>query len=75
MKGVKKGRPGRSEIIHVIKEGEMPPEGYPKLTEEELKKIEHWIELGAMNSSNCNVICDTSNHKFNADVKPILQTY
>lgn len=76
MKGVSKGHARRSEIVHVIREGEMPPAGYPQLTDDELTAIERWIDLGAVNSSNCNSGgCDTAVFTYSGAIQPMLQTY
>lgn len=40
------GNPGESELIRVIREGEMPKKG-KKLTAEELVTLENWVKSGA----------------------------
>src|SRR5260221_10280223 len=40
------GKPDDSEMVRLIREGEMPKKG-KKLTAEELATIEHWIQQGA----------------------------
>lgn len=76
MKGIKKGKPRRSIVYTVIKNGEMPPAGHPGLNEEELFKLEQWIKLGALNSSECgNGNCDTSVYTYSGSVKALLQSH
>lgn len=40
------GRPGSSLLVDMVKSGEMPRRG-PRLTTEEIRLIEEWIEAGA----------------------------
>jgi mono/diheme cytochrome c family protein len=41
-----------SPLWRMIEHEEMPPEGEPKLTDEERKKIQHWIATGAVSSAS-----------------------
>lgn len=52
----------------------MPPEGHEKLTSHQVFMIKAWISMGAPNSSNCSQ-CDTSAHRFAADIQPIFNTW
>jgi len=45
--GLKPGNAETSYIFEVIKEGTMPPDGRPKLSEDEKKLIQDWINGGA----------------------------
>lgn len=73
---VKPRHPKASELISIINGGEMPPEGYPALTSDEIATLEQWISLGAVNSSNCNTSsCDTSTFTYSGGVKPIMDKY
>jgi len=45
--GLKAGDPDTSYIWESIKDGTMPPDGKPKLTEDEKKLIYNWIKSGA----------------------------
>jgi ribosomal protein S16 len=75
MRGIVPGHPKRSEYFEVIKDHEMPPENYAQLSDEQIEKIKHWIDLGAMNSSNCSSgNCDTNTFTYSAGVQPILST-
>jgi hypothetical protein len=76
MSGVKPFHPLQSEIYKVIsgKHASMPPEHYTKLSAEKVNTIKIWIEMGAMNNSNCKN-CDTTNVSFSGRVKPLLQNW
>jgi len=52
----------------------MPPKGNTQLTDQEKFMIQAWINMGALNESNCT-ICDTTAFKFSADVQPIINTW
>lgn len=74
IKHVHPGKPGKSEIHKVIKEGEMPPAGYTPVTDDQLLLIDQWISFGAQNNANCHDSgCDTTTVTFSAGVKPILE--
>lgn len=52
----------------------MPPDGHKKLSAEQVYMIKAWISMGAPNSAGCSQ-CDTSAHKFSADIQPILGSW
>ncbi len=67
----------KDDIEKVLKKGEMPPPGYPKLTDEEYKIIKKWIASG-YSRGECAVVsnCDTNQTiTYNNTVKSILDTY
>jgi len=45
--GIVRGDSGRSLLFDMLESGQMPPEGGEKLTSDELKLIQSWIEAGA----------------------------
>jgi hypothetical protein len=45
--GIVRGDSGRSLLFDMLDSGQMPPEGEEKLTKDELKLIQRWIEAGA----------------------------
>ncbi len=69
--GIVPGNAGRSEIYTVIKNGEMPPKGNPKLTSNQITSIRRWINQGANNTKNCTT-CDTSLYTYSGAVSVIL---
>lgn len=75
LKSVKPHLPLFSEAYTKISSGEMPPDGYPALSEKQINLVKAWINMGAPNSSGCGVSCDTAIHTFTKGVKPILDIY
>ncbi|MEY4193418.1 MAG: hypothetical protein RJA00_1649 [Bacteroidota bacterium] len=73
--GIVKGKPGKSEIYEEIEDGEMPPKGYPKLSDTEKQLIYDWIADGAKNGINCAVKCDSTISGFASAVQPIMTKY
>ena len=73
---VRAGKPNNSELYEVITSTKaskvMPPPPAPKLSAEQIAKIQKWILQGAKNNQ-CNTGgCDTLNVSFSAFVKPAL---
>jgi len=67
----------RDDIEKVLKKGEMPPPGYPKITDEEYKILKKWIASG-YNRGECFVTstCDTNQTiTYNNSIKSIMDTY
>ncbi|HHG85688.1 MAG TPA: hypothetical protein ENJ82_13145 [Bacteroidetes bacterium] len=81
MVDVKKGKPGLSKIVTVMKgfsEEPMPPAPSPRVPNAEIATIEAWIKAGAKEAVGClkPVPCDSvTNISFAAKVEPILSTY
>lgn len=76
MKGIKPGHPLKSEIYETIKgsEPEMPQNPYPKLSAKDVNTIKLWIQMGALNSSDCSA-CDTSSYTYSGRINGIMQTW
>ena len=76
MKGVKAKHPYRSEVFNSItgNNPSMPPRSYTKLNNKEVSYIKIWIEMGALNNSNCGA-CDTTKYTFSNRVNPIMQSW
>ncbi|MEY4626848.1 MAG: hypothetical protein RL003_820 [Bacteroidota bacterium] len=74
-RGLVKGKPNSSELYEVVEENEMPPKGYPKLSETEKQLIYDWIADGAKNGINCAVKCDSTISGFASAVQPIMTKY
>lgn len=74
--GIVKGNAGKSDIYEEIVDGEMPPPGYPKLSNEEINLLKQWINSGAKNGTNCpSTGCDTAQFAFSAQIQPMLNKY
>lgn len=79
--GIKKGitpkHPLFSNLYNSIKGNNpsMPPRSYPKLKALEVTYVKIWIDMGALNSSNCGGACDTSKHSYSSRINPIMQTW
>lgn len=41
------GKPDESRLVELVESGEMPPEGEPRLTKEEIALIREWVSSGA----------------------------
>jgi mono/diheme cytochrome c family protein len=67
--------PSLSEVYEKISSGEMPPSGYPALSEKQINLVKAWIKMGAPNSTDCGISCDSSVHSFSKGVKPILDLH
>jgi len=65
------GKPNDGDIIKEINDGRMPPSGNTPLTTTQKDLLNKWISQGAKNNS-CTSACDTSNVKFSAQVKTII---
>lgn len=77
MTKVTANHPLRSEIYTKI-EGSganMPPKNYTQLTSQEIYLIKAWISMGALNSTKCIIVCDTTSFKFAEDIQPIMNTW
>jgi len=69
--GIVPYQPHESELYQVIIEGEMPPKGNPKLTNEQVTLIRRWIRQGALNTRNCST-CDTSQYTYSSTITTIM---
>ena len=72
-KGIKPGKPNDSEVLEVIEEGEMPPEGNTPLTADQIALIRQWISEGAKNTTNCSD-CDADVYTYSGAIQGIMQT-
>ncbi|MFN4121812.1 MAG: c-type cytochrome domain-containing protein [Flavobacteriales bacterium] len=76
---IKPNNPGDSKVIRYITEDDpdkiMPPPPNAPLSASQISLITQWINEGAQNTVNCAASCDTSTFKFNADIKPILESH
>jgi uncharacterized membrane protein len=87
---VRPGKADKSDLYKVLDRGEMPPKGYPEVSDSMKLKIYDWINQGARNNKcvqkadttqnpnpnpNPNpIICDTSNISFSNYVDSIIQS-
>lgn len=74
--GVNPGKPTQSKLYKVmISTGEepMPPSG--KLSNNKISLVYNWILQGALNNSDPNQACDSTQFAYAANVKPILDSY
>ncbi|HMG13908.1 MAG TPA: c-type cytochrome domain-containing protein [Saprospiraceae bacterium] len=53
----------------------MPPKSYSVLSDEKIALIARWIKEGAINTSNCQSACDTTNATFSGKIVPLMETY
>lgn len=77
-KGVRAGNAGDSKIYEVLIDNgndRMPQAPNSPLTAAQITLIATWINEGARNTTNCASACDSSQFKYTANVKPILQTH
>jgi uncharacterized membrane protein len=77
-KGVRAGNAADSKIYEVLIDNgndRMPQAPNSPLTAAQITLIATWINEGARNTTNCASACDSSQFKYTANVKPILQTY
>jgi hypothetical protein len=77
-RGIIPGNASNSKIYKTLFESgsdRMPPPPNLDLTASQKALIGRWINEGAKNSVNCSVGCDTTQFKYNANIKPIMSTY
>ena len=77
-KGIVAGSPNTSTIYRVLYatgESKMPPNGQAQLSESQKNLIGQWISEGAKNTTGCGVACDANAFAYNANIKPIMNTY
>lgn len=70
-KGIDPGRPNDSKVFEEIESGDMPPNGEPNLTNDQIATIKQWILEGAKNTTNCSS-CDASVFTYSGAVQPIM---
>ena len=73
-KGIKAGNAGDSKVYEEISEGEMPPEGNPALTQEQVALIAKWINEGAKNTTGCSS-CNEDVFTYSAAVSVIMTAH
>jgi cytochrome c553 len=77
-KGVVPGNAVNSSLYKVLfasGEDRMPPVGSAQLTDAQKATIGIWINQGAKNTTNCGTACDVNAFAYNANIKPIMNTY
>jgi cytochrome c553 len=72
--GLKPGNPADSKVYEEAN-GRMGAARYGNLTAEQKLLIKKWILLGAKNTTNCPVTCDSSQYKYSANIKPMIDKY
>ena len=72
--GVKPGDPSKSELYKEIRK-EMGGPKYGNLSSDQKILIQKWIMLGAKNTTDCPTDCDSSQFKYWANIKPIIDKY
>ena len=70
MKGIKAGNASQSKIYREISNNAMPPDY--RLPDSLKKRINTWIQLGALNNDCTTQTCDTSNISLQKSIKPII---
>lgn len=74
---VKPGNPMESKIYRAVKAMDlifMPPPYNFQITTKAEENIRKWIIQGAKNN-RCNITCDTTKIKYQADIKPLIDKY
>lgn len=77
-KGLLPGNALDSKIYKVMFESgaeKMPPVGNTDLNDSQKIIIRQWINQGALNSTNCVALCDTTTFNYSSNIKPILNTF
>lgn len=72
--GIKPENPSDSKIFKEIK-GRMGGPRYGNLSSAQKILIQKWIMLGAKNTTNCPTDCDSSQYKYSANIKPLIDKY
>ena len=72
--GIKPGNPSDSKIFEEVK-GRMGSSRYGNLSSAQKILIQKWIMLGAKNTINCPTDCDSSQYKYSANIKPLIDKY
>ncbi len=67
------GNANDGDIMDVITDGEMPPDGYDDLTSDQIQLIRTWINQGALDNSCQNLNCDTNNVTFSQTILPLIE--
>lgn len=77
MKGIKPGKPNDSKYWEVIITNDlkdrMPPPPASPLTTSQKDSIYKWIVQGALNTTNCAVVCDPLQFSYSITIRSILQ--
>jgi hypothetical protein len=72
-------QPGEGKIMQSIlttdPDKKMPLYPGDPISADELALITRWINQGALNNPNCGNDWDTTKFAYNADIRPIMQTY
>lgn len=79
MQQVQAGNPNNSDLLTdgIWENGndQMPPNGEPQLTQDQIDLIVTWIQQGAQNNSCVPSTCDTTNVTFSGTIAPTLNTF
>ncbi|XVJ67616.1 MAG: hypothetical protein HEQ40_16115 [Lacibacter sp.] len=77
MRGIKANNPGGSKywekIIDNDPKDRMPPLPYKPLSNDQKDSIYKWIVQGALNTTNCGLVCDTMQFSYSITIKSILK--
>lgn len=77
-RGIVPGNAVNSKLYTVLfasGEDRMPPPGSAQMTDAQKTTIGIWINQGAKNTTNCGAACDENAFAYNANIKPIMNTY
>jgi len=74
-KGVFPYHPNSSGLYTECLSGKMPVSPVPKLDSTKLSLVFRWINMGALNDTNCAPICDTTKINYSTGIAPILSFY
>ena len=76
---VEPNNPVGSKLIKFITENDpdkiMPPPPRPALSTSQIALISQWIAEGALNTTNCGVVCNENIFTYSGAVVPIMNTY
>ena len=62
-----------ANVVDVIMNGSMPPQGHTPISSSQLAAIETWISQGALNNTCTGGSCDTANVTYSVTISTILQ--
>lgn len=77
-RGVRPGNAADSKLYEVLIESgddRMPQSPNDPLSAAQINSIARWINEGALNTTGCAPVCDSSSFTYSGNVKPILQTH
>jgi hypothetical protein len=77
-RGVRSGNASDSKLYEVLIESggdRMPQSPNDPLSATQINIIAKWINEGALNTTGCAPVCDSTSFTYSGNVKPILQTH